>query len=91
MRKIPYCISFNPSEHKQHLFICGMSDKKILCVSLYSLSFISIFIIQFDIRSGHVVQEYDRHLGAINTVTFVDRNRRIVSTSDDKSIRVWEW
>jgi pre-mRNA-processing factor 17 len=30
-------------------------------------------------------------LGAINTVTFVDRNRRIVSTSDDKSIRVWEW
>ena len=33
MRKIPYCISFNPSEHKQHLFICGMSDKKILCVS----------------------------------------------------------
>ncbi|CAF3572186.1 unnamed protein product [Rotaria sordida] len=76
MRKIPYCVSFNPSEHKQHLFICGMSDKKILC---------------FDIRSGHVVQEYDRHLGAINTVTFVDRNRRIVSTADDKNIRVWEW
>ncbi|CAF0857313.1 unnamed protein product [Adineta steineri] len=76
VRKIPYCVSFNPSESKQHLFICGMSDKKILC---------------FDIRSGHVVQEYDRHLGAINTVTFVDRNRRIVSTSDDKSIRVWEW
>ncbi|CAF0843309.1 unnamed protein product [Rotaria sordida] len=24
----------------------------------------------FDIRSGHVVREYDRHLGAINTVTF---------------------
>ncbi|CAF4076151.1 unnamed protein product [Rotaria sp. Silwood2] len=44
--------------------------------------------VKFDIRSGHVVQEYDRHLGAINTVTFVDRNRRIVSTSDDKSIRV---
>lgn len=32
MRKIPYCISFNPNESKQHLFICGMSDKKILCV-----------------------------------------------------------
>ncbi len=48
-------------------------------------------IVQFDIRSGNIVQEYDRHLGAINTVTFVDKNRRIVSTSDDKSIRVWEW
>lgn len=34
MRKIPYCVAFNPSEHKQHLFICGMSDRKILCVSL---------------------------------------------------------
>ncbi|CAF0870012.1 unnamed protein product, partial [Didymodactylos carnosus] len=75
-RKIPYCVSFNPDAHKQHLFVAGMSDKKIVC---------------FDTRSGHVVQEYDRHLGAINTVTFVDRNRRIVSTSDDKSIRVWEW
>jgi len=40
VRKIPYCISFNPSEHKQHLFICGMSDKKILCVSLHSFSYL---------------------------------------------------
>lgn len=35
MRKIPYCVSFNPSEHKQHLFIAGMSDKKILCVRFF--------------------------------------------------------
>lgn len=42
-------------------------------------------------RSGEVVQQYDRHLGAVNTVTFVDNNRRFVSTSDDKSLRVWEW
>ncbi|KAL2082215.1 hypothetical protein ACEWY4_022033 [Coilia grayii] len=53
-----------------------MSDKKI---------------VQWDIRSGEVVQEYDRHLGAVNTITFVDENRRFVSTSDDKSLRVWEW
>lgn len=42
-------------------------------------------------RSGEIVQEYDRHLGAVNTITFVDDNRRFVSTSDDKSLRVWEW
>ena len=41
--------------------------------------------------SGEVVQEYDRHLGAVNTITFVDENRRFVTTSDDKSLRVWEW
>lgn len=37
------------------------------------------------------MQEYDRHLGAVNTITFVDENRRFVTTSDDKSLRVWEW
>ena len=37
------------------------------------------------------VQEYNYHLGAVNTVTFVDDNRRFVSTSDDKTVRVWEF
>lgn len=46
---------------------------------------------QYDTRSGEVVQQYDRHLGAVNAVAFVDNNRRFVSTSDDKSLRVWEW
>lgn len=75
-RKVAYCIKFNMDEERSHLFLSGMSDKKILC---------------WDTRSGSIVQEYDRHLGAINTVTFVDNNRRFVSTSDDKSLRVWEW
>jgi len=46
---------------------------------------------QWDIRTEEIVQEYDRHLGAVNSITFVDQNRRFVSTSDDKSLRVWEW
>ncbi|XP_060521897.1 pre-mRNA-processing factor 17 [Cylas formicarius] len=75
-RKIPYCVKFNPDRNKQHLFVAGTSDKKIIC---------------WDTRSGDIVQEYDRHLGAVNTVTFVDDNRRFVTTSDDKSLRVWEW
>lgn len=75
-RKVPYCAKFNPDEDKQNLFVAGTSDKKIIC---------------WDIRSGEIVQEYDRHLGAVNTITFVDENRRFVTTSDDKSLRVWEW
>jgi len=75
-RKVAYCVKFHPEESKQHLFVAGTSDKKIVC---------------WDTRSGDVVQEYDRHLGAVNTITFVDENRRFVSTSDDKSLRVWEW
>ena len=54
----------------------GTSDKHILC---------------YDVNSGEVVQDYDRHLGAVNTIMFVEEGRRMVSTSDDKSIRVWEW
>lgn len=30
-------------------------------------------------------------MGAVNSITFVDENRRFVTTSDDKSLRVWEW
>ena len=37
------------------------------------------------------VQEYNYHLGAVNTVTFIDDARRFVSSSDDKSLRVWEF
>ena len=35
--------------------------------------------------------EYDQHLGPVNTITFIDDNRRFVSSSDDKSLRIWEW
>jgi len=97
-RKIPYCVKFHPDFNKQHLFVCGTSDKKILCVSIAYFSSTTqsndnfyYFHFQWDTRSGEIVQEYDRHLGAVNTVTFVDENRRFVTTSDDKSLRVWEW
>lgn len=68
-RKLAYCVKFNTDLEHSHLFLTGMADKKILC---------------WDSRSGSIVQEYDRHLGAVNTINFVDGNRRFVSTSDDK-------
>ncbi|BDD64116.1 hypothetical protein MAP00_008962 [Monascus purpureus] len=74
--KTPHVIRFNPSPERSHEFLAGMSDKKI---------------VQFDTRSGELVQEYDHHLAAINTITFVDENRRFISTSDDKSLRAWEY
>ncbi|CAI4225281.1 unnamed protein product [Auanema sp. JU1783] len=73
---IPMCLKFNPDEDKNHMFLSGMQNKKI---------------IQWDCRSGEIVQEYDRHLGPVNSITFFDKNRRFASSSDDKSIRIWEW
>ncbi|KAG8959700.1 hypothetical protein FRC03_007617 [Tulasnella sp. 419] len=74
--KIPYVVKFHPDEDKQHIFLAGMSDKKI---------------IQYDMNSGEIIQEYDQHLGPVNTITFVDENRRFVTTSDDKTIRAWDY
>jgi len=75
--KTPHCIRFNPSPEHGHEFLAGMSDKKI---------------VQFDTRAGNeVVQEYDHHLGPINTITFVSDNTRFMTTSDDKSVRAWDY
>jgi len=75
-KKIPYCCKLHPDENKQHILMTGCSDKKI---------------IQWDMNSGKLVQEYDAHLGGVNTITFVDNNRRFVTTSDDKKIYIWEF
>ena len=65
----------NPSHFNELLL--GCSDKKIL---------------QFDIRKpDDFVQEYDHHLGAINTLAFCDDGNRFLSTSDDRSLRAWEF
>ena len=74
--KVGFCVKYHPDDDKQHMFVVGTGDKKVL---------------QWDTRSNEIVQEYDRHLSAVNTITFVDENRRFVTTSDDKSMRIWEW
>ncbi|KAL4444508.1 hypothetical protein ABPG74_016801 [Tetrahymena malaccensis] len=74
IKKYPYQARFNPDEGKQSSFILASSNKKVL---------------QYDVRSGARTQVYDEHLGAVNTVTFVDYGRKFVSTSDDKKIFLW--
>lgn len=73
---IPNVVKFNPNPAYQNEFLCGLSDKKIE---------------QFDLRTNEVVQTYDHHLGAINSLTFIDDNKKFVSSSDDKSLRIWNY
>jgi pre-mRNA-processing factor 17 len=61
---------------KSHNLLAGCSDRVIY---------------QFDTDSGEIIQRYDMHRAAVNTITFVDDNQRFFSTSDDKSIRVWDY
>eukprot|EP00697_Spironema_sp_BW2_P016175 gnl/Spiro4/7305_TR3822_c0_g1_i1.p1 gnl/Spiro4/7305_TR3822_c0_g1~~gnl/Spiro4/7305_TR3822_c0_g1_i1.p1 ORF type:complete len:586 (-),score=132.00 gnl/Spiro4/7305_TR3822_c0_g1_i1:123-1880(-) len=59
----------------ENQFIVGQADKKL---------------IQWDSNTGAHFLEYTEHLGPVNTVTFVDNNRRFVSSSDDRTLRFWE-
>lgn len=76
---VPHVLRFNPSPDASTEFLAGMSDKKI---------------VQFDTRDPATtkpIQEYDHHLGPVNTITFCDENRRFMTTSDDRSLRAWEY
>jgi pre-mRNA-processing factor 17 len=42
-------------------------------------------------RSNEIVQQYEEHLGTINTITFIENGSRFISTSDDKKIYLWEF
>jgi pre-mRNA-processing factor 17 len=75
-RKIPYCVRFNPAPELQHYFVSGYSDKKVL---------------QWNCNSGKITQKYDEHLGSVNAIAFSENGRQFVSSSDDKSLRVWTW
>ncbi|KAJ6719339.1 PRE-MRNA-PROCESSING FACTOR 17 [Salix purpurea] len=69
--KIPYVVKLNPDDDKQNILLAGMSDKKI---------------VQWDMNTGQITQEYDQHLGAVNTITFVDNNRRLLQVMINHSV-----
>jgi pre-mRNA-processing factor 17 len=74
--KVPFCVKFHPDAAKQTEFLSGNSDKRV---------------VQWDVRTAQVVLEYEQHLGDVNTMMFCDGDRKFVSASDDKSLRVWEY
>ncbi|RXK42436.1 pre-mRNA-processing factor 17 [Tremella mesenterica] len=74
--KMANVIKYHPDPDKQNIWMAGMTDKKI---------------IQYDTRAHEIIQTYDQHLGPVNTITFVDENRRFFTTSDDKTLRGWDY
>jgi WD40 repeat protein len=71
---------------------CATISSSLLCHShLLSLVFLPFPPPLSFLPNAQLHPPVRRHLGAVNTVSFIDNGARIVSTSDDKSIRVWEW
>ena len=60
-KKVPYCVVFNREEGKDHLFLAGTSDKKILCVSLaptFRLSF--DLLIAFSLKLSNIIVRHEK-------------------------------
>mmetsp|Transcript_5063 Transcript_5063/g.10536 ORF Transcript_5063/g.10536 Transcript_5063/m.10536 type:complete len:604 (-) Transcript_5063:366-2177(-) len=47
-------------------------------------------IVQWDLREGKIVQRYTNHDAPVNTITIFDEGRRFLSSSDDKTLLVWD-
>jgi len=74
--KTPHVTKFNTIENTNE-FLAGLSSGEI---------------VQFDTRAGNdIVQNYNHHLAAVNTIEFIEEGGRFLSTSDDKSVRAWDW
>ncbi|GAB4821604.1 hypothetical protein N2152v2_008650 [Parachlorella kessleri] len=92
--KMAYCVRFKPDQ--QNVLMAGTHDKKIMQWDMETGDLVQGWMdgLCEDRWLGnqeHRVSEYDYHLAAVNTITFIDDARRFVSTSDDKTIRVWEF
>ncbi|ORM42182.1 Pre-mRNA-processing factor 17 [Babesia sp. Xinjiang] len=85
------------TEYGKVIGVYGM-DSTPFCVTVYPLDE-GIFIVggankkatQFDARSGKVSLEYSAHQSNVNTVTFFDDSRKLVTTGDDRRMAVWEY
>jgi pre-mRNA-processing factor 17 len=74
-RKVPYVVKFYP--HDDNFFVVGCSDNKI---------------VTYDATTAEITQEYNHHLGPVNAIVFVeDHGTKMITTSDDKKVLVWEW
>ena len=74
-RKVPYVVKFYPLD--DNFFVVGCSDNKI---------------VTYDCTTGEITQEYNHHLGPVNAIVFAeDHGIKMVTSSDDKKVLVWEW
>ena len=73
---VAHCVTFNPEPGKQNLFLAGCADNKIK---------------QYDINAGVITMDYHSHQGTVNQIVFMADEKRFISSSDDKTLRVWEF
>src|SRR5690348_6483734 len=69
--KLPLCVRIHPHAAHSNEVLIGQQNR---------------LVVQLDTRSNQIVQTYNEHLAAVNSVTFLDNATRFVSSSDDKKL-----
>lgn len=77
LEAIPNCLLLNPNN--EHELLVALSNSKIHHFDLSSETY------------NDPIQTYDHHQSSVNFLMAVDSNKRFLSTSDDKSVRIWDW
>lgn len=101
--KVPHCVKLHPHPDKQNVLLAGLADRKIMQWDLNTGDMTQEYE-QHLVRSRRsrprlrtarahatLVRTAASQQAAVNTITFVDEGRRFVSSSDDKTLRVWEF
>lgn len=74
---VPNSLLLNPKNDSEVLV--GLSSGKIAHYDTDSESY------------AEPIQVYDHHQSSVNFLMAVDSDKRFLSTSDDKSVRIWDW
>ncbi|CUM63306.1 uncharacterized protein PRCAT00000877001 [Priceomyces carsonii] len=77
VKATPNALKFNPNNENE--FLVGLANRNIEHYDLTSS----------DLQTP--IQVYDHHLGAINSLLIIENGSRFMSTSDDKSVKFWDW
>ena len=59
-KSVPYCVRFNPDPNKQHFFLAGQQNKKVVCVCFPLITCFAfvLFVLFFYILVGHSFKAY---------------------------------
>lgn len=73
---VPNCIMFHPEDKNQ--LVIGLSNSEILHYDF-----------RVDEKDGKI-QKYDHHQGSILALKYFPNGKKLISSSDDKTVRIWE-
>eukprot|EP00913_Durusdinium_trenchii_P033519 g31381.t2 len=90
-KKTPFCVSVHPDPSQQNVIVTGCSNKKAVQWDSNTCEIVQEGSNTRFLRAAATTREYDEHMGAVNTVTICEDGKRLLTSSDDKKMFLWEF